>query len=76
MVSSLWLVQGSVYRFLYVTIVQSLSFKVRRIKLGMVTHTFNPSMRKAEVARSVSSRLIWSSEFQDIQNYIKRPYLK
>jgi hypothetical protein len=31
----------------------------------MVVHTFNPSTWEVEVDKSLSSRLAWSTEFQD-----------
>jgi len=33
----------------------------------MVAHTFDPSAQKAEAGRSLSSRPVWSTEFQDSQ---------
>jgi hypothetical protein len=40
-------------------------------------NVYNPSTWEAEAGGSfLSSRPAWSTEFQDSQDYIKKPYLK
>lgn len=42
----------------------------------VVVQKFNPSNQEAETSRALSSRLAWSTEFQENQGYTKKPYLK
>jgi hypothetical protein len=42
----------------------------------VVAHAFNPSPWEAEASGFLSSRLAWSSQFQDSQGYTEKPCLK
>jgi hypothetical protein len=42
----------------------------------VVAHPFNPSTWEPEAGRFLSSRLAWSTKFQDSQVYREKPCLK
>jgi hypothetical protein len=46
------------------------------LRRAVVAHAFNPSTWKAETRGLLSSRLTWSTEFQDSQSYTEKPCLK
>jgi hypothetical protein len=51
------------------------SLSCKWLKLGMVAHTFNPSPRKAEAGRFLSSRLAWSTKWVPGQPELHRETL-